>query len=333
MAGPRHPDFSTCVEVAQLLNSTLDQETVLRRLLEGLDRLLGPSKWSLLLTDEATGDLVFVLVRSEVDQALIGQRLRAGEGIAGWVASRGETLLLPDVASDPRFSPRMDQTTRFATRSILAVPLRTHDQVIGVIEVINALDERVFTSEDVAILEAFANFAAVAIDNARSHGSLIEANRNDPLTGLRNSTYFLESVEAAVRRDDAFALVFFDMDHFKPLVDAHGHVRGSATLAEVGRLMAEALEASEVGCHFGGDEFAFLLTGADAESAARRSGELSEALRGHVFLAAEGINARLGASFGWAAYPADAGSAIDLLRLADTRMYEAKRRNHRARTS
>lgn len=331
MGGPKRPGFASFVEVAHLLNSSLDVRTVLRRLLEGLDQLLGPSNWSLLLSDEPGGDLVFVLVRSEVDQALIGRRLKPGEGVAGWVAERGETLLLPDVSSDPRFSRRMDDATGFATRSILAVPLRTGDAVIGVIEIINALDEREFTPDDVEILEAFAEFAAVAIRNARAHGALVEASRNDPLTGLRNSTYFLASVEEAVSRGEPFALIFLDMDHFKPLVDRHGHMRGSAALAEVGRLMAAALGEGEVGCRFGGDEFAVLLNGAGNQRAARRAEELSELIARRTFLAGDNIFARLEASFGWSAYPEDAGTAIELLHLADARMYAAKRERKRAR--
>jgi len=331
MPGPLRPDFSTFVEVAQLLNSSLDLHAVLRRLLEGLDRLLGPSTWSLLLRDEPSGELVFTLVRSEVDQALVTRRLKPGEGIAGWVAERGETLLLPDVASDPRFSPRMDEATNFATRSILAVPLRTRESVIGVIEVVNALDEREFTDEDVVILEAFANFAAVAIDNARAHGALVEANRNDPLTGLRNSRYFLSAVEEAVERGNRFSLVFFDMDNFKPLVDQHGHVRGSAALVEAGWLMSESLETDEVGCRFGGDEFTFLLHGVGSEHVAERAQAIAARIGAHAFLAAEGINARLTASFGWATFPDDAATATDLLKLADTRMYGAKRRRARGR--
>jgi diguanylate cyclase (GGDEF)-like protein len=329
MHGPQQPDFSSFVDVARLLNSSLELNSVLRRLLDGLDRLLGPSEWSLLLRDN--DDLVFTLVRGETEQMLVGQRLCRGEGIAGWVVQQGETLLIPDVAVDPRFSPRMDEKMRFSTKSILAVPLRTGDQVIGVIEVINALDEREFTAEDLQILEAFANFAAVAIENARRHEALLEANRNDPLTGLRNSTYFLTSVDAAVGRKERFALLFFDMDRFKPLVDQYGHLRGSAALAEVGRLLATSLQPAEEGCRVGGDEFALLLGGADAVQAAARAGALAEGIRAHTFLSGDGIHARLDASFGWAAFPEDAGSASELLQLADARMYAAKRSRRAAR--
>ena len=331
MASPHRPDFASFVEVARCLNSSLDLHAVLRRLLDGVDRLLQPSNWSLLLGDGADGDLEFVLARGEGDQKLIGQRLRRDEGIAGHVVTSGETLLICDVSKDPRFSRRMDEAIGFATRSIVAVPVRSGEQVIGVIEIINALAEREFDAEDVEILEAFAAFAGIAIDNARIHGDLLEANRNDPLTGLRNSTHFLAAVEEAVLAGERFALVFFDMDRFKPLVDTHGHVRGSQALAEVGRLMASALRPGEVGCRFGGDEFSFLLHGVDGETAGRRAQELSDLIQAHTFLADAGINARLGASFGWAAFPEDAGTASEMLHCADERMYASKRARKVAR--
>ena len=332
MNAPLRPDFSTFVEVAQLLNSSLELHVVLRQLLEGLHRLLGPSDWSLLLVDQS-GELVFTLARSEVHRELMGRRLKPGEGIAGWVAARGETLLIRDVRTDPRFSRRMDEATSFVTHSILAVPLRIGSRVVGVIEIVNALDEREFTSEDVVILEAFANFAAVAIENARANGALVEANRNDPLTGLRNSSYFLSSVEEAVRQGERFSLIFFDMDNFKPLVDQHGHMRGSAALVEVGWLMAETLRAGEIGCRFGGDEVAMLLAGVGGDAAAVRALDFAELLATHTFLEADGINAKLEASFGWAAFPNDAVDATELLRLADARMFATKRRRAQARTA
>jgi diguanylate cyclase (GGDEF)-like protein len=327
----QRPGFATFVEVARLLNSSLDLDGVLRRLLDGVERLLAPSHWSLLLVEESSGDLVFALVKSAVDQALLRRRLVRDEGIAGWVASHGESLLVADVSADPRFSRRMDAASGFATRSIAAVPLRAGGRALGVIEVVNGLGEREFTREDLAVLEAFADFAAVAIENARIHGALLETSRNDPLTGLRNSSFFLASVEEAVRRGERFALVFFDLDRFKPLVDRHGHVQGSAALREVGRLVAEELRDGEIGCRFGGDEFTLMLPGADGARAAARAQELARRIEKHVFLEREGIGARLEASFGWAAHPADAAGASELLRLADERMYAAKRGRQRAR--
>src|SRR5262249_19763782 len=157
-----------------------------------------PSSWSLLLREDGSDAQVFQLVRNERDRALIGRRLAPGEGIAGWVMRCGETLLIPDVRQDERFSRRMDIEMGFVTRSIIAVPLRVESRPIGVIEIVNALDERGFDPDDVKILESFADFAAIAICNAKVHEELLELTRNDPLSGLRNSQYFLSCVEQAV---------------------------------------------------------------------------------------------------------------------------------------
>lgn len=333
MENPRRPDFRIFLRAAGLLNSSLDLDIVLRELLDGLDRLLQPTHWSLLLRDLETGELVFTLVRGDAQPQLLQRRLAPDEGIAGWVATHDEALLIPDVATDPRFSARMDTLSGFRTRSVVAVPLRARARCIGVLELINALHERVFDASDVEILQSYADFAAIAIHNARTHEAIVELSNNDPLTGLRNSQYFIQCIEQAIARATPFAIVFFDMDRFKALVDTHGHVRGSAALAEVGRWLHGELADGEIGCRFGGDEFALLFGGATRAEAEARCEILERGLTSRTFLDASGIHARLGASFGAAAFPDDGRTAVDLLRLADERMYASKRSRKRARSS
>jgi diguanylate cyclase (GGDEF)-like protein len=332
MAQPYSPEFETFVRVASLLNSSLDLDTVLRQLLAGVDRLLCPTHWSLLLVDEPSGELVFTLARGDAGTRLAAHRLARGEGVAGWVAAHDRSVLITDVAADGRFSPRMDELSGFRTRSIVAVPLHAQGRCIGVLELVNALPERAFAEPDVALLEAFADFAAMAIENARAHTAVVELSRNDPLTGLRNATYFVARLEDAIAARASCAVAFFDMDHFKALVDTHGHVHGSAALAEVGRLLAPALRDGEVACRFGGDEFALLLPGADPAVADARCAALARRIEEHTFLTQAGLAVRLGASFGTAVFPSDGTTAAALLRVADDRMYTSKRARHRART-
>jgi diguanylate cyclase (GGDEF)-like protein len=328
---PRRPDFQTFLRVASLLNSSLDLDRVLRELLAGLDSLLEPTHWSLLLVDEPTGELVFTLVRGAAEPQLAARRLAPREGIAGWVATHGEPALIPDVAGDPRFSRRMDELSGFTTQSVVAVPLLAGGRTIGVLELVNALDEREFTPADLEILQSYADFAAIAIRNARIHAAIVEASLSDPLTGLRNSTHFLACVEEAIDRGAPFAVVFFDMDRFKTLVDTHGHVRGSAALAEVGRVLGAALHPGEIGCRFGGDEFAMLLPGMDRPRAEARCRELEALITARTFLDGEGLHVGLGASFGAAAFPEDGRTAAVLLHVADARMYDSKRARKLAR--
>ncbi len=327
------PDFRIFFRAASLLNSSLDVDVVLRELLDGLDRLLQPTHWSLLLRDDATGELVFTLVRGDAQPQLMQRRLAPDEGIAGWVAAQDQALLIPDVAHDPRFSARMDALSGFRTQSVVAVPLRARARCIGVLEIVNALDQRIFDAGDLEILQSYADFAAVAIHNARTHEAIVELAKNDPLTGLRNSQYFIRCIDVAIARESPFAIVFFDMDRFKHLVDTHGHVRGSAALAEVGHWLHAELAPDEIGCRFGGDEFALLFPGADRASADARCAELETQLIARTFLDADGIHARLGASFGAAAFPVDGRTATALLHLADERMYASKRARKLARSS
>lgn len=328
---PNRQDFRVFLRAASVLNSSLDVDVVLRELLTGLDRLLQPTHWSLLLRDEATGELVFTLVRGEAHPQLMERRLGPDEGIAGWVATNDQALLIPDVAEDPRFSSRMDMLSGFRTRSVVAVPLRVRDRCIGVLELINTLGGRVFDGGDVEILQSYADFAAVAIHNARTHEAIVELSKNDPLTGLRNSQHFIACVEEAIAAGEPFAIVFFDMDRFKALVDTHGHVRGSAALAEVGRWLHAQLGPDEIGCRFGGDEFALLFPRMDSAGAEARCRDLEQRITARTFLDGDGISASLGASFGAAAFPADGRTAAALLHLADERMYRSKRERKRAR--
>ncbi len=333
MENPRRPDFRIFLRAAGLLNSSLDLDVVLRELLDGLDRLLQPTHWSLLLRDLDTGELIFTLVRGDAQPQLLQRRLAPDEGIAGWVATHDESLLITDVATDPRFSARMDTLSGFRTRAVVAVPLRVRERCIGVLELVNSLHERVFDESDVEILQSYADFAAIAIHNARTHEAIVELSNSDPLTGLRNSQYFIHCVEQAIASQTTFAIVFFDMDRFKHLVDTHGHVRGSAALAEVGRWLHAELAAGEIGCRFGGDEFALLFAGATRAEAEARCHTLERGLTARTFLDDAGIHARLGASFGAAAFPLDGRTAVELLHVADERMYASKRDRKLARSS
>lgn len=116
-------------EIGKALTSTLDIREVLGLIMEKVGELLHPSSWSLLLSDD-DGDLVFEIVVGPGSDKLKGLKVDRSEGIAGWVAREGKPLLVPDVAQDQRFASRFDARTRFTTRSILAVPMRSRGRTL-----------------------------------------------------------------------------------------------------------------------------------------------------------------------------------------------------------
>jgi GAF domain-containing protein len=134
----------------------------LNHILGEITTLLDAPEGSLLLID---GDeLVFKLVRGTA-QKLLGKRMPIGEGIAGWVAQNRETVVVPYVEQDERFSARMDETSGFETRSIVAAPLVGHGKVLGVVEVINKPGDTPFTDFQAAMLEVFCQMAGTALAN------------------------------------------------------------------------------------------------------------------------------------------------------------------------
>jgi diguanylate cyclase (GGDEF)-like protein len=118
--------------------------------------------------------------------------------------------------------------------------------------------------------------------------------------------------------------VFVDLDRFKPINDQYGHLRGSRTLREVGFLIRAAVRETDIPARYGGDEFVVVLPQTDGESARVLAEKLRRLVEGHTFLQEEGINARLGVSLGVATYPEEAKTKEELIRLADSRMYEDK---------
>jgi putative methionine-R-sulfoxide reductase with GAF domain len=153
--------------VATILNSAHDLHTVLELAIERIAAALHAEAGSLLVVDEATGELVFEVALGPVAHRLMGRRLAPGQGIAGWVAQTGKSLLVPDVSADPRFSGGLDKASGFVTRTLLCTPLQTGRGIIGVVQLLNRIDGGPFSQVDLQLLETIAFHAAAIIEHAR----------------------------------------------------------------------------------------------------------------------------------------------------------------------
>jgi signal transduction histidine kinase len=163
----RAHQLSTLNEITRQLTSTLEQEPLLRNILENAVNILNCEAGTLFLIDEQTGELVFRVTVGPVAGNLLGQHLPAGAGIAGRaVQTRAPVIENDGQRSVTRFEGS-DRQTGFTSRSLLAVPMQIKDRVLGVIEVINRRDGLPFVEDDQNLLTAFAGQAAVAIENAR----------------------------------------------------------------------------------------------------------------------------------------------------------------------
>jgi diguanylate cyclase (GGDEF)-like protein len=328
LLGRRTEELETLVEIGKALTSTLDLREVLSAIMEKVSLLLRPKNWSLLLVDDETGDLTFEIAVSPAADRVKGIRLRRGEGIAGRVALHGESLLIPDVSADPRFAVKVDEAAAFTTRSIVCVPLKSKNRVLGVVELLNNLDEGEFSEADLKILSTIADYAAIAIENARYFEKVHELVHTDDLTGLYNARRLLEfldyETDRARRYGSALSLVFLDLDYFKAINDTHGHLVGSRLLAEMGQVIRRSIRSTDVAARYGGDEFVVVLPNTDKKGALTMANNLRERIKGGYFLADQGYRIRVTASFGVATFPDDAESKLALIRLADQAMYRVK---------
>jgi len=160
--------FGTLVEISALINSNYgDATSLLTQILESATRLTQGEASSLILREPKTGMMRFEIALGPKGPKVKDLVLNPGEGIAGWVAEHGQSLIVNDVETDSRFYPEISKSIDYPNHSILAVPMRVRDQTVGVIEIINKKELKYFTQEDLQWLELFAVQAAIAIENAR----------------------------------------------------------------------------------------------------------------------------------------------------------------------
>jgi PAS domain S-box-containing protein len=183
--------------VGQLFNSTQCLDAILDIVLEEVRRLLDVAICSIWLVDGETANLVCQQATDPKSDVMRGWQLAAGTGLAGWVTSTGNSLIVPDAQVDDRHTRELDAVTGLVTQSVLASPLFVRDQVVGVLEVIDERSNR-FDSTHLALLEPLAASAASAIENARLIRTLREqwtlAEALVSAVAIINSTLEIEDV-------------------------------------------------------------------------------------------------------------------------------------------
>lgn len=318
-------------ELGKALTSSLQLDQVLRTIMEKIDEFLRPDNWSLLLLDQEKQELYFELAVGKASQALKDVRVKVGQGIAGWVAQHGETVVVPDTSKDTRFFSKVDEKTKTETQSIVAVPVKFRDTCLGVIELINCIGPEGFDPRDLKLLEALSDFAAIALENARHVKRIHELTITDDCTSLYNARHMSFILETEIYRSQRynyeFSLVFIDLDHFKQVNDTHGHLVGSRLLAEIGNSLKARCRLIDFAFRYGGDEFVILLPQTSKENALNVARRLHKLIRSTPWLDAEGLKIRVTPSLGVASYPVDARTKEGLLHLADEAMYLVKNTN------
>lgn len=170
----QNQEYLSLLEVSRTVSSTLEIHPLLEKIMKVATRFLNCQTATVYLLDKETNELFFYLVLGDekIGSKLKEIRLPLGTGLAGTCALENKPLIVREASQDSRFFSQADRISGFSTRSVLCVPLRLQEKVIGVIQVINRLDELSFNDHDQELLDVIAAQAAVCIENAQLYEKL-----------------------------------------------------------------------------------------------------------------------------------------------------------------
>lgn len=190
--------YERVIEISQQLTSTLNTQTLLRRIVQASAELTSSDAASILLLDAASGELRFEMASNMQSHDFERLVVPLEGSLAGWVVTHGEPLVVDDVRNEPRFFREVDEETEFKTRNLLAIPLRSHrGNVIGCLEVLNKHSGDRYDDDDVKLLTMLSLQAGIAIENARlflQSDFMAEAMHElrNPLASIRTSVSLLK---------------------------------------------------------------------------------------------------------------------------------------------
>ncbi len=251
-------------DTASALNSTLNFREVLERILLNVGKVVPHESANIMLLD---GEWVEVLfhqgyLASQTDRFLEGLRFRLNEfPTLQKMIESNLPLVIPDTEKSSlwRGNPTMGWIKSYA-----GMPLLSRGQVIGFLN-LDSDTPGFFNEEVVFRLQAFADQAALAVQNARLYEEVQNLSVTDPLTGVYNRRGLFQKCSEVIeqnRRDNLpVTLVVFDLDNFKDFNDSYGHAIGDLILSTIARRISNRLRGSDVLGRYGGDEFVLLLSG------------------------------------------------------------------------
>jgi diguanylate cyclase (GGDEF)-like protein len=334
----RDPYLAALDETALALLERLDPTDLLQAIVERAASLIGtPHGYMYLLERTDAGGELVVRVGTGMFGGYVGYRLPRGEGVGWQVVETGEPYIVEDYEEYPNRAH--DLTDRFG--SVIGIPLRSGEDVVGVIGLAAGVATRRFGEREVRVLLRFAQLASIALDNARlleeaqaevrerAHAAL-----HDTLTGLPNRELLMERLAAVLERTAAsghtesrrhqtsVAFALLDLDRFQVVNETLGHHAGDQLLVAAARRIGESVRAGDVVARFGDDVFALLLHPVDGERDAVSVLSVVEASFAEPFLI-DGHEVSMTASAG-IALGGPGTTVADLLREAEIAVHRAK---------
>jgi diguanylate cyclase (GGDEF)-like protein len=345
----RNRTLQLMYRIGSELTAAMELDEIARRLHDRVNELMSADVFGVAFFEEQDASLDFAVV-IEDNQRLTPFVLPVSskESFATWVVRNREEICLNNAEKEySRYIERPKRFTAGKSRSIVYLPLELEGRIIGVLTV-QSYRRNAYDDERMAVLRLLVPYIAVAMDNARKLRTIRELNEtlegekkeleraygriehlanHDILTGLPNRRLLVELIHEHIplarRQEQMFALLYVDIDSFKPVNDAYGHEMGDQVLVRLADRLRAAVRQSDTVARIGGDEFVLVLR--DVGSAQEARAIAAKVLAGIAQPLSIGeLIATLTASIGVSLFPSHGESYNELLVAADQAMYRAK---------
>jgi len=269
-------------------------------------------------------ELYFLALSSTVGSAWQPEERIPLDGTATELACRDrQAVYEADLRRHHRFWT-WESHVKLGIRSVVYLPLRVTDRTIGSL-ILASRKPNAYSRRQIQLLEKVALQIAAPVENAQLYTQLEQKSRLDGLTGLFNRRHFEERLKDEISRHsrygDAFSIFMLDLDNFKAYNDAYGHLAGDLLLNQVGRIIESSVRNADQPFRYGGDEFVVVLP----QTATDDAYVVAERVREHIAREMEKRAITVTCSIGLASYPTDGVVSDELVGVADTALYHAKR--------
>ena len=323
-------NLSILYNISQAVNFIDDLKRLISVILDKAIETVNAEKGSLMLYDAQDNTLQVKVVyglkdkkhEEDINNGLVEcSKMKPDSGIAGKVFTEKKSIITNLGGQDPRFS---QLATDNNVSSLICVPLIAKGECIGIINITNKKNGKLFNKKDLEFVEALANQAAIAVDNAQ----LYELATKDGLTKLYIHRHFYYLLEAEIKRvqryNHVLSLIMMDIDNFKQVNDTYGHLVGDMVLKEIASTIQKTIRHVDVPARYGGEEFTIILPETPAVNALTIAERLRYRISQIEVKVDENTVVRPTVSIGISEFPNASEDIKELIDWADKALYVSK---------